>query len=45
MPDGIRVPKGALISVEKRVLDASPDPERYRSLLRSLEGVVTVLLT
>lgn len=45
VPDGIRVPKGALISVEKRVLDASPDPERYRALLRSLEGVVTVLLT
>ena len=45
VPDGIRVPKGARISVEKRVLDASPDPERYRALLESLKGVATVLFT
>ena len=45
VPDDIRVPKGTRISVDRRVLDASPDPERYRALLESLEGVVTVLLT
>lgn len=44
VPDGIRVPKGARISV-KRALDASPGPELYRALLESPEGVVAVPIT
>ena len=34
--DGTRVPDGTFISVQRRALDASPDPRRYYSLLESL---------
>jgi len=45
VPDGICVPKGTHISVERRVLDSTPDSKRYRALLESLEGAITVRLT
>ena len=40
--DGTRVPDGAFISVQRRALDASPDPPQYYSLLESLEDVIPV---
>ena len=43
--DGTRVPDGAFISVERRALDASPDPPQYYSMLESLEDAITVRLT
>jgi len=36
------VPDGAFISVKRRALDASPDPQQYYSMLESLEDAVTV---
>ena len=43
--DGTRVPDAAFISVQRRALDASPDPQQYYSMLESLEDVITVRLT
>ena len=40
--DGTRVPDGAFISVQRRALDASPDPPQYYSMLESLEDVIPV---
>ena len=42
LPDGTRVPGGASISVDRRALEASPDPGKYFALLESLAGLANV---
>lgn len=42
LPDGTRVPDGAFIGVQRRALDASPDPRQYYSMLESLEDAIQV---
>lgn len=42
LPDYTRVPKGTCIRVEKHMLDAEPDRQRYYDLIELWEGVVEI---